>query len=86
MKMIYYKTEQDMESAYECPDSEDWDVDTFAASQCADDYHSNHDGWECTWPMEFYLATTEDSKEWKMFLVDREYSAEFHAREAKVLP
>mgnify|MGYP003393841473 CR=1 FL=1 len=81
--MIYYKTEHDESTGFELPDSEDWDLDEFAAGQCADDYHSNHDGWECTWPILIFLAEKEDSTDWKRFLVEREYSAEFYAREIK---
>lgn len=79
--MIYYKTEQDDDTAFECPDSEDWDMDEYAASQCADDLHSRHDGWEYEWPLTFYLAKTEDSKEWVEFIVERDYDPTFHAAE-----
>lgn len=81
--MIYYKTEQDDSTAFELPNSEDYDLDDFTAGQCAEDYHDQHDGWECTWPIQILLAEKEDSAVWKLFLVEREYSAEFYAREIK---
>lgn len=81
--MIYYKTEKDDRTAFELPNSEDYDLDDFTAGQCAEDYHANHDGWEATWPIQLWLAETEESTEWKQFVVEREYLAEFYAREIK---
>lgn len=80
MSHIYYKTALDETSVHECPNSEDWDIDTFAAAACADDYHSNHDGWEAHWPLDLYLADTEAATTWTTFAIDREYTATFYAR------
>lgn len=80
MSAIYYKTALDETSVYECPNSEDWDIDPYAAAGCADDYHSNHDGWEATWPLNLYLAETEAATTWTTFIIDREYTATFYAR------
>lgn len=30
------------------------------AEQCAADFHSNHDGWECSWPREFTVYADKD--------------------------
>ena len=28
--------------------------------QCAEDFHNNHDGWECSWPREFTIFALEN--------------------------
>lgn len=30
--------------------------------ECAEDYWSNHDGWEARWPLEFQIFETEESE------------------------
>jgi len=49
------------------------------AERCADDYHSNHDGWESVWPRTFKLYATEDGPALAAFEVDREARPEFIA-------
>lgn len=37
-----------------------WDDDpAYVAEECAEDFHSNHDGWEASWPMEFLITLTD---------------------------
>lgn len=31
------------------------------AEECAEDFHSNHDGWDNRWPVIFILANEEDN-------------------------
>lgn len=49
------------------------------AEQCAEDFHSNHDGWEVVWPREFVLYETEDGPTLARFEVDMEARPEFSA-------
>lgn len=46
------------------------------AEHCAEQWHSNHDGWEATWPVEFRVY--EDDIEVGRFSVDREYVPHFY--------
>ena len=34
-----------------------WDTEDLAwiAEECADDYHTDHDGWESSWPITFVI-------------------------------
>lgn len=45
------------------------------AQDAAEDFHSNHDGWECKWPLEFCVLL--DGK-WYSFTVDREAVPSFY--------
>lgn len=48
-------------------------IDQLAAARCcAEDFHWNHDGWECTWPREFSLYESEDGPVVVTLEVDRE--------------
>lgn len=49
------------------------------AQQCADDFHHNHDGWECHWPRDITLYATEDGPPLASFEVDREAVPLFYA-------
>ena len=31
----------------------------YIAEDAAQDYHGNHDGWECHWPIEFTIYKTD---------------------------
>jgi hypothetical protein len=53
--------------------------DRFTAQACADDYHSNHDGWESHWPLTFVLYESEDGPEVARFHVERDYDPIFYA-------
>jgi hypothetical protein len=55
---------------------EDRDL-TFTARYCAEDYHSNHDGWEASWPLTFVILD-EDLNELGCFLIDREAIPQFN--------
>jgi hypothetical protein len=50
-----------------------------AAQDAADDYHSNHDGWEASWPVDFSVESPDGVV--KSFSVDREARPEFYVRE-----
>ena len=45
----------------------------------ADDYHTNHDGWEANWPLTFVILD-EGNHELGRYLVDRETIPSFLAR------
>lgn len=49
------------------------------AQRCADDYHSNHDGWESSWPLDFTLYETENGDPVATLEVEREAIPEFTA-------
>jgi len=49
------------------------------AEQAADDYHSNHDGWEGHWPKDIRLHETDGGPVVATYEVEREYSPEFSA-------
>lgn len=73
---------------YSCPDEGDmWpllscygidDLD-MVAEDAADDYHSNHDGWEAAWPKVFAIHETEDGPELARFEVQRDFAPTFSA-------
>lgn len=50
----------------------------YIAEDCAEDYHSNHDGWEARWPLTFTIAT-EDETILGTFEVEREARPQFYA-------
>jgi hypothetical protein len=45
----------------------------------ATDFHSNHDGWEASWPLEIRIY--RDGQEVARFEVEREYEPTFYSRE-----
>ena len=47
--------------------------------KAADDYHSNHDGWECGWPLEFDVWDYDTEEYVGRYSVDRETVPQFHA-------
>lgn len=51
----------------------------FAAEEYAEYYHSNRDGWECSWPIVFYIAD-EDGKFLGRVSVERESRPHFSGR------
>lgn len=67
---------QGPDDAFQC-DSEAWDLQD-AAEEAADDYHSNHDGWENSWPLT--ICVEQDGKTGQ-FIVDREARPHFTATE-----
>lgn len=51
-----------------------------AANYCAEDFHSNHDGWEAAWPLEITLYESEENPAIATFEVERECEPVFYAR------
>lgn len=49
------------------------------AEEAAEDYHQNRDGWDCSWPITFTVAT-EDGKEIGDVQVERESVPHFSGR------
>lgn len=58
----------------QCLYHKDWQL---VATDLADDYHHNHDGWESSWPLE--LRIYEDDVEVARFSVEREAQPVFYA-------
>lgn len=46
---------------------------------CAEDFHSERDGWECNWPRDFILYADEEGPPIAAFRVDREAVPQFYA-------
>lgn len=57
----------------QCLYTEDWRL---VATDLADDYHSNHDGWEANWPVEFRIYKDSECV-WKGE-IDREMEPAFY--------
>lgn len=57
---------------------EEW---ALVATDLADDYHHNHDGWEDDWPLE--LRIYKDGEEVGRFKVERESQPVFYAWEVE---
>ena len=58
---------------------ESWSL---VVTDLADDYHSYHDGWESTWPLEFRIY--KDGSELARFNVDCEHEPRFY--ESQISP
>lgn len=51
------------------------------AEHCAEDYHSNHDSWEASWPLNISLYLSETGSEpVAVFEVEREARPVFYTR------
>lgn len=61
-----------------------WDSDMpeYIAEDAADDYHSNHDGWEGSWPLNLYVFTPF-GEPLGAFKIERESQPVFSASELK---
>ncbi|MBK1780608.1 hypothetical protein JHL22_05200 [Advenella sp. WQ 585] len=84
MNIYRYNTDDDFENSYEfkCDfDCHDRDPG-FIAKQAADDYHSEHDGWECLWPINMTLWLPNGTLIGK-FEIDREFDPVFLARKVE---
>jgi hypothetical protein len=59
-----------------------WDPEDleYIAEECADDYHSNHDGWEDSWPVTFLLWDNQ-GRELGTFEVYRDTEPVFRAHQ-----
>lgn len=62
------------------PADSDWHA--YIAEQCAEDWHSNHDGFEARWPRVFVLYADKDGPHFARFEVDRETVPQFNASAA----
>lgn len=51
---------------------------SYVAEQAADDFHTNHDGWECSWPRQFKIIGPDDTVLGE-FEVDRDVEPVFSA-------
>jgi hypothetical protein len=73
---------QTLDSAYQF--SSDWDESegNGIARDAAEDYHSNHDGWESIWPIKITVYKMDGSLIGK-YSVDREAVPQFYAYEIK---
>jgi hypothetical protein len=75
MKTIWYSSESDCRHPLEVTDRCDMTrprEQKQVAEECAQDFHSNHDGWECRWPREFELFESEDGPAVAKLLIERE--------------
>lgn len=52
------------------------------AEDAAEDFHSNHDGWETSWPLTFVIK--QDGQVLGTFEVDRDTVPEFNAYPARI--
>jgi hypothetical protein len=74
-KFKYRRPEMDHAGVY--------DLESFAddagdvAISAAEDFHSNHDGWECEWPITFEILDADDIS-LGCFKVDREAVPHFY--------
>jgi len=71
-----YRYELSLNGSYDIHrPAEQYDI----ATQCADDFHSNHDGWEASWPRIFVLYESKSGAELARFEVERETVPAFFA-------
>lgn len=70
---------QDIDDCFEVEVDTTWINDSeWMAQEAADDYHSNHDGWEASWPLEIVVVLSNG--EHVTCSVDREAVPQFTAR------
>ena len=74
--------EEDFDEAYKFSSTFRSDSVQYLAEEAADHFHSQHDGWECSWPLTFTIWDEEGNK-LDTFIVDRESVPEFHAYKEK---
>lgn len=86
--IVYYSARDDghrfmldLDGSYTLMDAEDASIDELGdvAELCADDWHSNHDGWEAQWPRKFTLYAGKEGPALAEFEVDREHVPSFSA-------
>lgn len=86
MSMVWYRVIDHCEESYfgiHLPDVYDLTrpiEQTDIAQLCAEDYHSNHSGWESDWPLRFSLHSEVGGPEVAVLSVDREAVPQFYAR------
>jgi hypothetical protein len=77
---------------YVVDDEDDWPYEVrtrhtdpaYIAEEAAQDFHSDHDGWEADWPLT--IAVMKDGEVLGKFTVEREAVPEFQAYEIKEKP
>ena len=74
---------QTVDDAYKVESKTDFNEPwkTLIAEDCADDFHSNHDGWESNWPITITVVAPDGDS--ATFKVDREAVPSFYAVEVK---
>lgn len=82
MKEVWYSVNDDdgqysIETSYNINDSFSLEC---IAKLCAENYHSEHDGWEAAWPLDITLYESEDGPAIATFEVNREAEPVFYAR------
>ena len=82
MKIRYYPIEHDPNVAFDHALEFESDHDTefmdWVVEDCANDYHSEHDGWESSWPLTLRIWT-ETGEVLGDYLVERDYDPVFYA-------
>lgn len=84
MSTIFYRLPDECEESYYEMES-DWDIGEsetqrgWLAEAAGQDYWSNHDGWEDTWPMTFSLHQHEGGPELARYSVNMEGVPTFYS-------
>ena len=68
---------QTLEDAFECETTWADEFPHHAVTDCADDYHSEHDEWEASWPL--LITVVSNGKTLGTFSVAREARLTFYA-------
>jgi len=83
MAKYIYNNEDDFDDRFDIEVNWPYDENKeYIAVKCAEDFYSNHDGWEYDWPLKMYLWTS-GGKKLGVFEVERETVPEFHANKLK---
>ncbi len=86
--IVYYSAREDghrfmldLDGSYTLMEPDDASIDELAdvAQFCAEDWHSNHDGWEAQWPRTFALYASKEGPALAHFEVDCEMVPSFSA-------
>lgn len=72
----------EFDDAYEIESASDAEFADWIAEDAANDYHSEHDGWESHWPLTFRIWD-DQGKLLGDYNVDRDYDPVFHASEVR---
>lgn len=86
MEVIYYRAYEGdgrrhklaLDQSYATYELDDDCFEDLAVA-CAEDFHSNYDGWESEWPRVITLYATETGPALAFMEVDREYTPSFNA-------
>jgi len=84
---VWYSTNDDPGSRYEVALDDYYRRaadDNELAEMCAGDYHSNHDGWESSWPLGFMLYASEEGP--MLFYCEVEIETQPHFYAGDVVP